>query len=82
MNSAQAAITVNTLPLVDAGTYGPVCIDAADIALVGTPLGGSWTGTGKSREPWEPVLYLILQWEPSPHLFLCEMETAVQTLTR
>ncbi|MBK7031570.1 MAG: hypothetical protein IPH45_21300 [Bacteroidales bacterium] len=47
-NSAQAAITVNTLPFVDAGTYGPVCIDAADISLVGTPLGGSWTGTGVS----------------------------------
>ncbi|MBK7031571.1 MAG: hypothetical protein IPH45_21305 [Bacteroidales bacterium] len=48
MNSAQAVVTVNTLPLVDAGTYGPVCIDAADVILAGTPLGGSWSGTGVS----------------------------------
>ncbi|NEM99509.1 T9SS type A sorting domain-containing protein [Pontibacter burrus] len=34
------------LPTVTAGTYGPLCIDAAAIVLGGTPAAGTWTGTG------------------------------------
>jgi subtilisin-like proprotein convertase family protein len=41
-------ITHNPNPIVDAGTYGPVCEDADDIILAGTPTGGVWTGTGVS----------------------------------
>ncbi|MBB6611285.1 hypothetical protein H7F15_09575 [Pontibacter sp. Tf4] len=33
------------VPTVTAGTYGPVCVDAAAITLGGTPAGGTWTGT-------------------------------------
>ena len=46
-NNAQTTITVNPLPVVTTGTYGPVCIDAADIVLNGgMPSGGTWSGTG------------------------------------
>jgi hypothetical protein len=54
VNSAQTTITVNPLPTVDAGTYGPVCIDAADITLVGLPTGGVWSGTGVSGNQFDP----------------------------
>ncbi|MBK7212908.1 MAG: hypothetical protein IPH88_06355 [Bacteroidales bacterium] len=47
-NSAQVAITVNELPVINAGSYAAVCVDAADVALAGSPVGGSWTGTGVS----------------------------------
>jgi hypothetical protein len=40
------SITVNPLPVVNTGSYGPVCIDASPVSLTGTPSGGTWTGTG------------------------------------
>ncbi|MFN5635576.1 MAG: gliding motility-associated C-terminal domain-containing protein [Flavobacteriia bacterium] len=46
INTDQVVVTVNTTPLVDAGTYPPVCSDVATVALVGAPLGGTYTGTG------------------------------------
>jgi gliding motility-associated-like protein len=46
VNTDQVVVTVNTTPLVDAGTYPPVCSDVATVALVGAPLGGTFTGTG------------------------------------
>ncbi|MBK7212907.1 MAG: hypothetical protein IPH88_06350 [Bacteroidales bacterium] len=47
-NTAQVTITVNELPVLSTGSYGPVCINAADVALAGTPAGGTWSGTGVS----------------------------------
>ncbi len=47
-NSATTTITVNTLPVITTGSYGPVCIDGADITLSGSPAGGTWSGTGVS----------------------------------
>ncbi|MBC7861769.1 MAG: metallophosphoesterase family protein, partial [Bacteroidia bacterium] len=43
---ATTTITVNALPIVDAGTYAAVCIDAAAITLAGTPAGGTFSGPG------------------------------------
>jgi hypothetical protein len=40
------SITVNPLPTVSTGTYGPVCIDASPVSLSATPSGGTWSGTG------------------------------------
>ncbi|MHC1774635.1 MAG: GEVED domain-containing protein [Lentimicrobium sp.] len=51
---ATLTIVVNTLPLVDAGTYGPVCADAADITLTGTPEGGVWSGIGVTGNLFDP----------------------------
>jgi N-acetylneuraminic acid mutarotase len=48
VNTASATITVNPLPTVDGGEYGPVCMNAPDITLGGIPAGGVWTGTGIS----------------------------------
>jgi hypothetical protein len=39
-------VTVNPLPIVNTGSYAPVCIDASPVSLSGTPSGGTWSGTG------------------------------------
>ena len=52
--SQTFTITVNPLPVVDAGSYGPVCEDAADITLVGSPVGGTWSGTGVTGNMFDP----------------------------
>jgi hypothetical protein len=44
--SDTTSIVVNTLPIVNTGSYGPYCVDAAPVSLSGTPSGGTWTGTG------------------------------------
>ncbi|HNM70643.1 MAG TPA: HYR domain-containing protein, partial [Flavobacteriales bacterium] len=53
-NSCTFTITVNALPVVTAGSYGPVCVDAADITLVGSPSGGTWSGTGVTGDQFDP----------------------------
>ena len=53
-NSCQTTITVNPLPVVTCGTYGPVCVDAADITLGGSPAGGTWSGTGVTGNSFDP----------------------------
>jgi gliding motility-associated-like protein len=47
-------VTVNPQPTVDAGTYPVTCADAADIALAGTPGGGTFSGTGVSGTLFDP----------------------------
>ncbi len=42
----ETTIIVNPLPQISTGSYGPLCSDGADIALLGSPAGGIWTGTG------------------------------------
>lgn len=49
-----ATITVNPAPVVDAGTYTSVCIDAANIPLSGTPAGGTFSGTGVTGNSFSP----------------------------
>ncbi|MFN3528585.1 MAG: T9SS type A sorting domain-containing protein [Bacteroidia bacterium] len=41
-------VTVNQLPVVDAGNDTAVCIDAQAFNLSGSPSGGSWSGNGIS----------------------------------
>ena len=53
-NSAQTVINVNPLPIVNAGSYSPVCIDAADVSLAGTPVGGSFSGSGVTGFNFDP----------------------------
>jgi len=47
-------ITVNTAPIAVAGSYGPACIDDADITLNGSPAGGTWTGAGVTGNMFDP----------------------------
>jgi hypothetical protein len=44
--SDDMIVTVNPLPTVNAGTYGPFDINDPDVLLGGSPAGGIWTGTG------------------------------------
>ncbi len=53
-NSASSTITVNNLPVVNAGNYAPVCIDNGPVALSGTPAGGTFSGTGVSGTSFDP----------------------------
>src|SRR5690606_37531319 len=53
-NSGTTTITVNALPVVDAGTYAPVCIDATAVTLAGTPAGGTFSGTGVTGNSFDP----------------------------
>ena len=39
-------VTVNPLPIVDAGLPATYCISEPNFVLTGSPLGGTWTGTG------------------------------------
>jgi len=45
-NDDDAAI--NILPVVTAGSYGPLCSNGTPINLAGNPSGGVWSGTGVS----------------------------------
>lgn len=54
VNTDQVTVTVNALPVVSAGTYSSVCQDAADVALSGTPSGGTFSGTGVTGNNFDP----------------------------
>ena len=47
-------IVVNEIPLLDPGTYGPLCVSASPVFLQGTPAGGTWSGTGVSGSTFDP----------------------------
>ena len=55
-NSATASITVNNLPVVNAGSYSSVCVNASNVSLVGTPAGGAFSGIGVSGNSFDPSL--------------------------
>ncbi len=54
-NSCTTNITVNAMPVVACGSYGPVCLSAAAIPLVGAPAGGTWSGSGVSGNSFAPA---------------------------
>ena len=45
-NSSSSFIEVNPLPTVDAGVLGDLCSEDLPIELIGTPVGGTYTGPG------------------------------------
>lgn len=47
-NSATTNIIVNALPIVNAGTYPAQCVSATTLTLVGSPMGGTFSGPGVS----------------------------------
>jgi trimeric autotransporter adhesin len=53
-NSASTTITVNNNPIVSAGSYAPVCVDAGLIALEGSPEGGTFSGIGVTGANFDP----------------------------
>lgn len=49
-------ITLNHPVAVQAGSYGPVCVNASNVQLQGTPSGGTFSGTGVSGNTFDPAL--------------------------
>jgi hypothetical protein len=54
-NSDVAPINVNPAPVVSAGTYLPVCLNGTPVNLVGTPPGGTFSGTGVAANTFNPA---------------------------
>ncbi len=54
--SCTTTITVNDLPVVTCGSYGPLCNNGSAIALNGSPMGGTWSGTGVVGNNFDPTV--------------------------
>jgi PKD repeat protein len=54
-NTKIAHVVVSSLPVVDPGTYRPVCVTGDNITLSGTPVGGTWSGDGVSGNTFAPA---------------------------
>jgi gliding motility-associated-like protein len=50
----QVNVTIDPLPTVDAGTYASVCEDASLTTLAGSPVGGTFSGTGVAGNSFSP----------------------------
>ncbi|MBK9195795.1 MAG: hypothetical protein IPO17_12635 [Flavobacteriales bacterium] len=53
--TATVTVTETPAPAVTTGTYGPLCSNGAAITLAGTPVGGTWTGTGVTGNSFDPA---------------------------
>jgi hypothetical protein len=53
--TSTATIEVLALPVVNAGSYAPICINQGLITLVGSPTGGDWSGTGVEGDQFSPI---------------------------
>lgn len=51
---ASLIVSVQGAQPVNAGEYGPLCVDGPDIALSGLPLGGMFAGEGVSGNMFDP----------------------------
>ena len=54
VGTASVNIVVSPLPVVNAGTYAPVCVNVTSVALSGSPSGGTFIGTGVSGSVFNP----------------------------
>src|SRR5690606_3875192 len=54
-NTVQISVTIDPIPVVDAGNYTSVCLDAAAIPLAGSPAGGTFSGTGVTGNSFSPA---------------------------
>jgi len=55
-NSATKNVTVNSLPAVGAGSNFSACVSGGQVALNGTPTGGTWSGSGVTGNNFSPSL--------------------------
>lgn len=54
-DSATNTVTVNPLPILTMAPLGEICVNVAPLNLVvGTPAGGTYTGTGVSNNAFDP----------------------------
>ena len=54
MDTDQVTVVVNALPTVTIAPQGPFCIDDAGVTLTGSPVGGTFSGTGVSGTTFTP----------------------------
>ena len=50
----NVTVQVTALPVVEAGTYGPVCTNDPDVVIMGSPVGGVWSGIGVTGNNFNP----------------------------
>jgi hypothetical protein len=55
-NSSQTTITVNPIPVVNAGSYAPLCVSSPNLILVGSPAGGTFSGIGVTGNSFNPAV--------------------------
>lgn len=53
--SDAMTVTVNALPVVNAGVDQTACTNGAVLTLNGTPAGGTWSGPGLTGNTWDPA---------------------------
>ncbi len=53
-NTDDVQVTIFPVTSVDAGTYNPACADAGNITLAGSPVGGTFSGTGVAGNSFSP----------------------------
>lgn len=53
-NSDTVIVNISPIPLVDAGTYSAVCSDDDNVPISGTPVGGTFSGTGIVGNEFDP----------------------------
>jgi hypothetical protein len=53
--TSTATIEVLALPVVDAGSYAPICINQGLVTLMGSPVGGEWSGPGVQADQFSPI---------------------------
>lgn len=53
--SGSTTVQVHVAPVVNTGTYGPMCSNGPMVQLGGTPVGGTWSGPGVSGGQFNPA---------------------------
>ncbi|MBS1609196.1 MAG: HYR domain-containing protein, partial [Bacteroidetes bacterium] len=54
--TGSATITVNPLPVITTGSYGPLCSNGNSITLNAQPVNGTWSGPGISGNNFNPAI--------------------------
>ncbi len=54
--SQTATITVNNLPAVSLAAISPLCVNSSAVMLMGSPSGGTYTGSGVSGSMFDPSM--------------------------
>jgi hypothetical protein len=54
-SSDTTSVVVNANPQVEAGSYGPYCASNSPVALQGSPIGGTWSGTNVNGTYFDPI---------------------------
>ena len=56
IDTDEVTVNIYPNPTVSAGTYSPVCVDAPQVSLTGTPTGGVFSGMGVTGTNFDPAV--------------------------